>query len=345
MNINPDELICAGTGLLALDYIVNGNPLTKPKLQAGGSCGNVLAGLSYLGWKTYPIARLAKNKATKFLIEDLKNCNVNLNYISKSDDGSTPIIIHRIYKNKTGEIKHKFEFRNPQTKKWLPGYKPILLKYLSTIQSEKIDAKIFYLDKISAANIEMASQARANGAIVFFEPSGFKEHRLFQKCLDVCHILKYSNDRIGEIDTFFPNRSPFLEIETLGENGLRFKKYSSKNSKWHNMKPYKLTSIKDAAGAGDWCSIGIISTLAPKGIASLLSSNISELKVALNFGQALAALNCKFEGARGLMYYLKQEDIKKYITKIMNSKKISIEHDITPIKNYRMVDSFQDIFG
>ena len=58
--------------MVALDVILNGNPLSKPKLQAGGSCGNVLTILSFLGWKSFPIARLSKNSGTKSIVQDLK---------------------------------------------------------------------------------------------------------------------------------------------------------------------------------------------------------------------------------------------------------------------------------
>src|SRR5687768_16063076 len=107
--------ICIGTGLIALDVILNGKPETPPKFYAGGSCGNVLSVLSYLGWSSYPIARLAKNDATKEIEKDFKKWEVKTNLISKTKEGSTPIIIHRILKDKKGNPKHRFEFKDPET--------------------------------------------------------------------------------------------------------------------------------------------------------------------------------------------------------------------------------------
>ena len=68
--------VCIGTGLLALDVILNGSPTTPPKFNAGGSCGNVLTILSFLDWSIFPIARLADNKASIELLNDLNNWNV-----------------------------------------------------------------------------------------------------------------------------------------------------------------------------------------------------------------------------------------------------------------------------
>jgi len=47
-----------GIGLIALDLILDGGD-PKPRLSAGGTCGNVMAILSRLGWNAVPVARLA----------------------------------------------------------------------------------------------------------------------------------------------------------------------------------------------------------------------------------------------------------------------------------------------
>jgi hypothetical protein len=62
----------------ALDVIMNRNPNTQAKFLAGGSCGNVLVIFSFLGWKSYPIARLSDKPSAKLLFEDLQKHNVNL---------------------------------------------------------------------------------------------------------------------------------------------------------------------------------------------------------------------------------------------------------------------------
>ena len=47
------------------------------KLSAGGSCGNVLSILGYLGWDSYPVARLANDEAGAGVMHDLKRWHIH----------------------------------------------------------------------------------------------------------------------------------------------------------------------------------------------------------------------------------------------------------------------------
>jgi fructokinase len=40
-----------GTGLVALDLVVSNDNSVPPRYYAGGTCGNVLTILSFLGWE------------------------------------------------------------------------------------------------------------------------------------------------------------------------------------------------------------------------------------------------------------------------------------------------------
>lgn len=304
--------ICVGTGLVALDVILNGSPKTLPRFYTGGSCGNVLTILSFLGWQTFPIARLADNKATAELEEDLKRWNVKTELITKTDDGSTPIIIHRILKDKHGKPKHRFEFRDPETGKWLPQYKPVLNKDVpSILEKRKTQPNFFYFDRVNRSSIELAKHFKRTGAIVFFEPSSIgSKLSMFNECLEIADIIKYSNERISNYSEMFPKLQVPLEIETLGKDGIRFRFLKSKNiDQWQMVAPYVATDVNDSGGAGDWCSAGIIYTL--PGNKRIDKFTISEVKSALRFGQALGAINCAFDGARGAMYALDSRSIKK----------------------------------
>ena len=65
--------------------------------------------------------------------------------------------------------------------------------------------------------------------------------------------------------------------------------------------------MEDTAGAGDWCTAGIIHRLGQQGLRGLQQVTAAQLQDALCFGQALAAWNCGFEGARGGMYSVDKE--------------------------------------
>ena len=317
--------ICIGTGLVALDIILNGNPKTLPKIYAGGSCGNVMAILSFLNWKTYPIARLANNNAAKELVSDLTKFKVSPNFISCTSDGSTPIIIQRIKIDKLGNPIHRFEFRDPDTGAYLPSYKPVLGASVESIIKKSPSPNVYYFDRINRASIDLASEYKKLGSVVFFEPSSIGEPRLFEQCLNVADIIKFSADRIPNYSNMYPKQRVPLEIETNGKDGLRYRFSHSLSSKsWKHSPSYKIGGIVDAAGAGDWCSAGIIAIIGNTGNDGFKKIKAAEISKAVKYGQALGAINCCFNGARGTMYNLNPKDIHQIIAKLSSNKELSL---------------------
>jgi fructokinase len=327
--------ICIGAGLVALDVVMNGDPKSPFKLFVGGSCGNVLTILSFLNWETYPIARLKKNKATKELISDFNFWAVNTSLILQTADGSTPLIVHKITRDKEGNAKHRFEFKNPNTGKWLPPFKPLLKTDVKKILNKLIKPHVFYFDRQTPSSLELANHYKALGSIIFFEPTNISEDKIFQKCLKIADIIKFSHDQIKNYSNTYKSQQVKLEIETLGINGLRYRfSHVLKCNSWTNLSPYNIGIIKDSAGAGDWCSAGIISKLGSKGQIGFNNLYENELIQALNYGQALGALNCFFDGARGSMYNLSRNELLSIVNSILINNPASIIN--TPlVRTYR----------
>jgi fructokinase len=337
-NVKRNCPVCIGAGLVALDVVINGNPKVPLKLFAGGSCGNVLAILAFLDWDTFPVARLKQNKASIELLADLSDCKVNTSLISQTSDGSTPIIIERLKKDKNGNSIHTFQFRNPENGDWLPSYKPVLASEVKSITDKLPITNVFYFDRVNRSSIELAKYHKGKGAVIFFEPSSMKENRLFEECLKLADIIKFSNDRIRDYGTLYQKQRVPLEIETLGKEGLRYRfSHLLDSSKWTSVSSYKISYVVDAAGSGDWFSAGLISKIAINGIKGFKKSNEEMISKALQFGQALAALNCFFDGARGIMYELTKEQICSLVKKLQSSKTpltlINDKEDFKPIKN------------
>src|SRR5438067_654824 len=69
--------VAVGTGLIALDIVLSEVSGEPPRHWAGGTCGNVLAALAYLGWQTLPVARLHPGGAANRIRQDLKTCGVS----------------------------------------------------------------------------------------------------------------------------------------------------------------------------------------------------------------------------------------------------------------------------
>jgi len=336
MKINP---ICIGAGLVALDVVINGNPKIPLKLYAGGSCGNVLTILSFLNWDALPIARLKKNDASKKLLSDLINWKVNTSLITETPDGSTPIIIQRIKKDKNGNSIHNFQFRNPDNGEWLPSYKPVLGSEVKSLTRKSPIPSVFYFDRVNRSSIDLAKYYKEKGAVVFFEPSSMVENKQFEECLNIADIIKFSNERIKNYSILYPSQHVPLEIETLGKDGMRYRFCHELNVKeWTNMPSYKISYVVDAAGSGDWFSAGIISKIAVSGLKGFKRCNDELISNALKYGQALGALNCFFDGARGLMYSLDQKQITTLIKKIQGNNApltfINKKEDIKPIEQF-----------
>lgn len=319
---NRKKNIVIGAGLVALDAVMNGKPEMQPQYFAGGSCGNVLAILAYLGWDVYPIARLSDNVAGEILLSDFTKWKVNDDFITKTPDGSTPVIIHRILKDKNGVPKHRFEFRDPTNGNYLPSYKPVLANTIKELNTELPAAKVFYFDRINRAAIDLAKKAKSEGTIVFFEPSNMKDEKQFRECLQFTDILKYSHDRLPFYASTFETPQVDLEIETLGHEGLQYRTRTAQ--KWKKEPSFTIGTIADSAGAGDWCSAGIIHQLLFTKKPDEVKFTQGIIQPALQFGQALGALNCLFFGARGMMYRLTNQLRTQYVKKLIQKGKIDL---------------------
>src|SRR4051812_150070 len=99
MKRNGGAPVAVGTGLVALDLVYGpGSDKAAARQYAGGTCGNVMSILAYLGWHSYPIARLRPGAAAERIRSDLRRWGVQLDFVSRRRTGSTPIIVQRIEK-------------------------------------------------------------------------------------------------------------------------------------------------------------------------------------------------------------------------------------------------------
>ena len=332
-SINNFDAVAIGSGLITLDIIINDTNNKYLTICVGGSCGNVLSILSYFKWSSYPVAYMGKDIASNFIIRDLSYWKVNTNLMYFDDNISTPIIIEKVYNN--NDITHKFEFKCPYCGSDLPRNRFIPKRYLPEIIKKMPSSDIFYFDRISKTIIEIAEIQKKYGALVFFEPYKITKERLFKKCLKIAHIVKYSGEQIKQIP--YDIKIP-LEIKTLGELGLKYKINTDENKEdeWIKLKAYNHNDIIDSAGAGDWCTAGIIHAIGQNGSEGLLNASEAQIKNAIKFGQYLASINCKYLGARGMMYNIKTSDIKKINNNSYFSiKKLDVISKENPItKNY-----------
>ena len=116
-----------GTGLIALDLVVGPDPESPVRSWAGGTCGNVLSILAYLGWDAYPIARMNDDVASDRVRADMKRWKVRLDWADCPPTAHTPIIVQEIRRGRDGRPDHRFSWSCPSCGKWLPPFRAITI--------------------------------------------------------------------------------------------------------------------------------------------------------------------------------------------------------------------------
>jgi fructokinase len=279
--------------------------------------------LSQLGWNAAPIARLADDPASSLVIADLQRWGVSVARMRLHPSAKTPIIVQRIRKDAAGIPFHTFSFSCPGCGRRLPSFQPVTTTSIESIISQSERPDVVFIDRASRSSITLAEAASKQGAVVFFEPCGFSNVSHFNEMLKVAHVVKYSHDRLVDVGELEWKPQMLLEVQTLGRGGLRFRtSLDSTAKRWKSLQAEPVHRLTDTAGCGDWFSGGLIHTVCRGGLKHLKRCSLDRLLAALNFGQALAAWNCGFQGARGGMYNLSSDQFAKLMRQLQLGKSV-----------------------
>jgi sugar/nucleoside kinase (ribokinase family) len=311
-----------GSGLLALDIVMSEISGAPPSYWAGGTCGNVLIALSYLGWGSQPVARLGTGAAADQILADLKRWNVSDRFVSVAEDGSTPVIVERITRGSGNVPRHSFSWRCPECGSQFPAFKAVLTSVADDIVEQAKPPQVYFFDRATPGGILLAKDCAKQGALVVFEPSSIGNHVLFRQAWATSHVVKYSHERLSELPEVGVEGIPRLQVETLGEAGLRYRRVSQNGrpGPWVDMKAFPVESIRDTAGSGDWCTAGFIDRAGRSGSEAFLEMTDAALRESFRYGQALAAWNCGYEGARGGMYATDHPTFVRQVQKIFEGQ-------------------------
>lgn len=303
-----------GIGLVALDLVEHQN---STRHYAGGTCGNVLAILAYLGWNSYPIGRIANDAAGKAVVSDLQRWGVRPDFLQLNPTARTPVIIERLGVDANGVPYHSYGFNCSECGGRLPSYQPVTLRSLKTVTDSLGRPDVLFIDRVSPAAIHIAEFAREKGALIYFEPTSVRDERQFRRLVSLSHVIKYAQDRILDLNEICEVPSNILEIQTHGRGGLRFR---FKRRGWHRAGAWPVPNLLDAAGSGDWLSAVLIHLLARHGLKEFLKSSLSTVSQAINAGQAAAAWNCGFVGPRGGMYQRPKTELFQVVQQAFQSQ-------------------------
>jgi fructokinase len=314
----PNAAAVLGTGRLTLDAIVTTGPeAPPPRSQAGGTCGNVLANLAYLGWSAYPLTHLGDDDPGDRFCRDLVRWGVSLDLIARIRGKTTPVIVHHIRYTDEGQAVHSFSSRCPFCGHRLAGYQPLPLRDVEAVLPRMPAVNAFFTDRDSEGSLLLARTVAERGGLVVFEPNYDGDHVLFPQMLAVCHVLKFARQRLPGLADRWALREPLLIVETLGAEGLRYCVRRRGGGEWLHLPAVPVPVVRDAAGCGDWTTAGLIHRLGTNGLAGLQNASEEDIRAALRFGQGLAAWNCAFEGARGGVYRVEPEQMRSSVRDLL----------------------------
>ena len=296
MELEANNII-VGAGLISLDVLIwEGNHIPV-SFYVGGTCGNVMMILSYMGWDAYPIARLDGTKDGVRVLDDMKKHHVHTDFVS-TQDGKTPVIVQRNLINKDGIPIHKFESRNNVGRFYLDFKSLTLPQAKAILERISFAPKVFFFDRVSPAILMLATSFKRKGSVLFFEPSSRGGNvGLFNKCVEVADIVKFSEQRIKDIEQFKDYKGK-LFIQTQGAKGLIYRL----DSDWKYLAPVVNEKVVDTSGAGDWTTAALINYLfKDKAMFGICNLYDLDLETALKEAQRVGAKSCSYEGARGMM--------------------------------------------
>lgn len=287
-----------GCGFVAWDVVFAKDTRQVAYTGVGGTVGNVLSIMAFLGWRSQPLVRLGADTAGLRVLEELTALGVDTSGVSLHRNLRTPVV-YQFNGDRPGQ--HVFSFSCPhcgQSRR----FSPELLTGIGCAETwAPIRGDVFFFDRLTLDVVRLAEEARSNGALTVFEPSLLgHDGALLTRALRCAHVVKYSSDRIVPA-ALAELGAGFVEIQTLGADGLRFRMRSLDPS-WVRLPAVRIGGVVDTAGAGDWCTAGFLHVLGSMGDAGMpCDLGYNRIHSALKCGQMIAALNCATLGARGLM--------------------------------------------
>src|SRR5208282_5533347 len=202
--------VVVGTGFLPLDLIYRDDQPSRLKAFAGGTCGNVLSILGFLGWTGYPVARHDHSKIADLIRKDLGNWNVRGDFLNQSPAVFPPVVVQRVFRRPRGMKTHSFAWNCPGCGAPLPTYKPILAKSIPDLTSQLPEAAVFFFDRVSRGTLDLAKVMAEKGAMLVFEPSMIGDPKLFSEAYRISHIVKYSQERLADVREATGGTCPLL---------------------------------------------------------------------------------------------------------------------------------------
>ncbi len=295
-NVGRPRLLCAG--YLTLDLIVRNLEEQDYWQAVGGTCGNVSVFASALGADVSLLARIGEDRRGGLMMEYLNEEGVDTSSIEKVERLRTPGIVEHI--RGTAQGLHRFSYKCPACKTLLPKH-AVVSRRQAKIEANCIDQyDAFFFDRATPATLILAEAAQKAGLLVMFEPPRIPRTDIANRAAAFSDIVKVSVRRKNHSQGWNLRKgtSTRFIIETLGACGVRASALSSDGwSEWKELPAIPQSHISDSAGAGDWFTAGLLTSL-PIGRETI---GLETILASVTFGQKLSAISLAFDGPGGAL--------------------------------------------
>ena len=295
-----------GSGVYVLDIIVvrdypawpQRRPFTDRTVieEIGGTCGNVMCILSWLGWKAMPQVCLDDSPEGFKMAADLERYGCDCRFVSNAPGGGTTILLCTHKKDVDGNHTISFRAGSPGGSRFPKHHylrardeAPAFLEDLDTVPG------VYFFDNPSAGHRLIARTLRNKGTLVYFEPSAIIDNADLD-AVDASDIIKFSGQHVPDIS--FTDRFPDkLFIQTLGADGLRFR---LRGGAWTDIPPVPSGNVVDWEGAGDWTTSVFLDQLAAVD-KPFMELDEHDVRNCLEAAQTAASQSIRFLSSKGMI--------------------------------------------
>lgn len=270
--------------------------------EAGGTAGNVMCMLSYLGWTAQPQVKLIDADEGKALAASLESFGCDTRYVQFDPKGGFAGL----------RCTHR---RNKQTGEWelgRRGYgangsrfakrtelraKDEVLPFLDSVEKAP---DVYFFDTLAAGPRGIAESLKERGSLIYYEAEPVKEDGIgvFRKCCEIADIVKTSNENVKELSDI-PGFSEKLVIYTLGSEGMKF---CLRGGEWIKIPVVPVDGVKDAEGCGDTTTAVFISELGKLGLPKVSDLTEEQVRKALEAAAEKAAVCTQYYGSKGWVH-------------------------------------------
>ena len=294
------KLTCLGVGTFPLDNLQekNGKDVKTIYQHVGGTCGNVMSILAWMGWHTLPAARIDDSETGLLIKADLESYGCDTRFVSNTPDGGTTIldIIHKI--GRDGKPKTAYMPHSPRGGRFVNHRFWTLKQAQALFDSLEEMPDVFFFDRCAPGNILLAQLFHERGVLVYYEPNEPVD-RNFLRAVAASDIVKFSDEKHPDV-SFTEGFTDKLFIQTLNEKGLRFK---LRAEGWITIPPEHNPHAVDGEGAGDWTTSTFINELGHHHMLTFDRIHQPNVTHCLEEAQRVASMSVSYLGAKGLIHH------------------------------------------